>query len=122
MSPSSFSCSPHLLEVGGTAGFRRWLPCPQTCGAELERWVLQPTPKPAPTSPCPAPWHAGPLCLHTLRTPTPPHRCAALGAMSLAVTVGSKSAGQASLVMNITLLVLVVVSGMLVNPDTMPDW
>ena len=52
----------------------------------------------------------------------PNHRCAALGAMSLAVTVGSKSAGQASLVLNITLLVSVVVSGMLVNPDTMPDW
>jgi hypothetical protein len=34
-----------------------------------------------------------------------------MGAMSLAVTVGSSTAGTASLVMNIVLLIAVVVSG-----------
>lgn len=46
----------------------------------------------------------------------------AVGALSLAVTVGSSTAGVASLVMNIVLLLSVVVSGMLVNPESMPAW
>ncbi|KAL4431621.1 hypothetical protein ABPG77_001463 [Micractinium sp. CCAP 211/92] len=46
----------------------------------------------------------------------------AMGALSLSVTVGSSTAGLASLIMNILLLIAVVVSGMLVNPQSMPAW
>ncbi|KAL4458955.1 hypothetical protein ABPG75_013820 [Micractinium tetrahymenae] len=46
----------------------------------------------------------------------------AMGALSLSVTVGSSTAGLASLIMNILLLIAVVVSGMLVNPESMPAW
>lgn len=46
----------------------------------------------------------------------------AVGALSLAVTVASGTAGQASFIMNVILLVSLLNSGFFVNMDTMPDW
>ena len=45
-----------------------------------------------------------------------------VGALSLAVTFSSSTAGQASFIMNILLLVCLLNSGFFVNADNMPDW
>ena len=60
-------------------------------------------------------------CVHLPPPPPPPLRPpAAVGALSLAVTVGSSTAGVASLVMNIVLLLSVVVSGAPLPPRCPP--
>ena len=46
----------------------------------------------------------------------------AVGALSLAVTFSSGTAGQASFIMNIILLVCLLNSGFFVNAENMPDW
>ncbi len=46
----------------------------------------------------------------------------AVGALSLAVTFASRTAGQASFIMNIILLVCLLNSGFFVNAENMPDW
>jgi ABC-type multidrug transport system ATPase subunit len=46
----------------------------------------------------------------------------AVGALSLAMTLLSRSAGQASFAMNIILLVCLLNSGFFVNAENMPDW
>ena len=46
----------------------------------------------------------------------------AVGALSLAVTLASRTAGQASFIMNIILLVCLLNSGFFVNAENMPDW
>ena len=46
----------------------------------------------------------------------------AVGALSLAITFASRTAGQASFVMNIILLVCLLNSGFFVNVENMPDW
>ena len=45
-----------------------------------------------------------------------------IGALSLAVAVGSATAGRASLVMNLVLLISLLVGGFFVNTSSMPDW
>ena len=45
-----------------------------------------------------------------------------VGALSLAVTFLSSTAGQASFIMNLILLVCLLNSGFFVNADDMPDW
>ena len=46
----------------------------------------------------------------------------AVGALSLAVAVGSRTPGRASLIMNIVLLLSLLVGGFFVNTSTMEDW
>lgn len=46
----------------------------------------------------------------------------AVGALSLALSVGCRTAGEASLAMNLVLLVSLLNSGFFVNVATMPDW
>lgn len=46
----------------------------------------------------------------------------AVGALSLAVAVGSRTPGRASLIMNIVLLLSLLVGGFFVNTSTMQDW
>ena len=94
------------------------VPCrhTHTCTLQLNPGSSAPVAKP-PFMLLPLGWVSAnpPPCLPADRpppsgaSPTPPP--AAMGAMSLAVTVGSSSAGTASLIMNIVLLIGVVVSG-----------
>jgi hypothetical protein len=131
-SPASYACRGHCCRWGYRQGLPPW-PHSSLWWPRLQEVRARPSrccPRcctglacSAACTPVLRPLHGSAAAMHAvMATPTPPPPAlidpgpsipapAAMGAMSLAVTVGSSTAGTASLIMNIVLLIAVVVSG-----------